>query len=125
MQPHRRLEGLTILLVEDDAAIRRALRSIVTTTGARVLEAEDYASAVAVAPTRPHIALVDLCLEGDRQGDVVAAALREHGIPSIAISADTDSILGRRLDDPVFAAALSKPLSPSALIEAVCGVLDL
>jgi CheY-like chemotaxis protein len=59
--PSRPLRGLTILLVEDDAATRHTLSDLLRLDGARVLSAEDGLRALEVlARGKPHVMVSDL-----------------------------------------------------------------
>jgi len=77
-----------ILVVEDDAPVRRFLRTALTAHGYRVAEAESAAEALATITTaHPDVLLLDLGLP-DRDGIDVTREIREWGsLPIIVISA--------------------------------------
>jgi two-component system KDP operon response regulator KdpE len=77
-----------ILVVEDDAPVRRFLRTALTAHGYRVAEAASAAEALATITTaHPDVLLLDLGLP-DRDGIDVTREIREWGcLPIIVISA--------------------------------------
>jgi DNA-binding response OmpR family regulator len=65
---------MTILLVDDDPLIRLAAGYVLVAAGHTLLEAEDVATAVALArTTRIDLMLLDVVLDGADGRDVVAA----------------------------------------------------
>ncbi len=82
----------TLLLVEDDARIREALRLALADEGYRVLEAgtgEEALALLAAGGTEPDVVLLDLMLPGV-DGLVVCRRIREHGdLPVIMVTART------------------------------------
>jgi two-component system cell cycle sensor histidine kinase/response regulator CckA len=116
----------TILLVEDDHAVRRLTERILTTAGYRVLVGVDGEQALAVA--RDHAAidllLTDVIMPG-MNGQQLADRLTtlRPGLPVIFTSAYTRGVLTETADDrPV--AFLDKPFTAAALTEKVRSVLD-
>lgn len=85
---------ITLLLVEDDARIRSALRMALVDLGYRVLEAttgEQALQLLAGGDPEPDVVLLDLLLPG-MDGLHVCAAIREHGdLPIIMVTARTSS----------------------------------
>ena len=77
-----------VLVVEDDAGIRRVLRTLLDAEGYRVAEASTGARALIEAQGhRPDLAIVDLGLpDGDGQ-DVVRGIRRLSSIPILVLSA--------------------------------------
>jgi len=84
----------SLLLVEDDARIRKALRLALTDEGYRVIEAatgEGALARLALDPVPPDVVLLDLMLPG-MDGLEVCARLRELGdLPIIMVTARTAS----------------------------------
>ncbi|MFI5165094.1 MAG: response regulator [Thermoanaerobaculales bacterium] len=76
-----------ILIVDDEAPIRRFLRATLTGEGCRVLEAATAAEAVeAIAAKRPDLVILDLGLP-DRDGKAVIAEVREWSkVPIVVLS---------------------------------------
>ncbi len=85
-EPDRADQGLA-LLVEDDPAVRKVVRSYLLELGYAVLEAENGAEAVQVLDQTPGIALVlsDVVMAGGIDGRAVAAHARDRGIPRVAL----------------------------------------
>ena len=106
-----------VLLVEDDAAMRRFLRASLAPPQFQLLEAESSAQAVTLATTRnPEIVLLDLGLP-DGDGIALAVRLRQWSrVPIIVLSARTEerdkiAALDAGADD-----YLTKPFSMNELL---------
>jgi PAS domain S-box-containing protein len=114
----------TVLLIDDDNAVRRALREILTRSGYSVLEASDGANGVAVFEREQlRIDLVVLDRSMPRlSGDAVLERLEalETGIPVILLSGHPGSAGGGSHS----AAVLSKPTDRTTLLQTVREVLD-
>jgi len=76
----------TILVVEDDARVRRVAVARLEDTGYRVLEAENAAQALEMLAADPQIALLftDIVMPGGMSGDELARAARRL-LPSLKI----------------------------------------
>ncbi|NMO49870.1 response regulator [Actinoplanes sp. TBRC 11911] len=116
----------TILLVEDDAAVRQLTERILTTAGYRVLVAVDGEQGLAVARAHADIDLLvtDVIMPG-LNGQQLAdrlTALRP-GLPVIFTSAYTRGVLDSTGDERTVA-FLDKPFTAAALTEKVRLVLD-
>ena len=89
----------TLLLVEDDARIREALRLALADEGYRVVEAatgEQALERLAVDGPAPDVVLLDLMLPG-MDGLEVCARIREHGdLPIIMVTARYRAARGHR-----------------------------
>ncbi len=116
----------TILVVEDERSIREMLSLFLTQQNYRVLEAEDYQSAVNKLNEKPQLILLDWMLPG-RSGIQVIQYLKKHPetakIPIIMLtarSAEEDCITGLQAgaDDYV-----SKPFSPKVLLARIESLL--
>lgn len=117
----------TVLLVEDDAAVRAFARSTLEHRGYRVLEADDARRALLVAAgeTRPiDLLITDVVMPGMR-GTELAAQLRETRptLPVLYTSGYTENGAFResRGDGSAF---LAKPFSGTALARKVRETLD-
>jgi CheY-like chemotaxis protein len=134
----------TILLVEDNAALRRATAQQVTALGYAVLEAEDAASALELlrGPQPVDLLFSDVVMPGDLDGVALArraAAMRpgirvllSSGFPDArsadARSDDVRSVAPGAADDPVETdrlPLLSKPFRQQELARALRDVLDI
>ena len=115
----------TILVVDDDAAVRQAIRRVLEIDGFAVETAADGREALASAAQHPPaLVVLDMSLPA-LGGSRVAAALRAaHGeaLPILMITADAGA---REKAAPTWPAAyLRKPFDLDALLTAVHGILD-
>jgi PAS domain S-box-containing protein len=117
----------TLLLVEDDAAVRQVLRQVLETRGYRVLEAADGRQAIQLA--EQHQGAIDLLLSDVVMPELSGRAVAERvtalnpGIKVLFSSGYTDGFT--RLDMAHDSAAfLQKPYSTSQLTQKVRDVLD-
>lgn len=123
----RNVPETTILIVDDEAAIREMVGFALERAGFRWLEAEDAASAqVVIADQRPDLLLLDWMLP-DLSGINLARRLKREelttGLPIIMLTArgeEEDRIRGLEVgaDDYV-----TKPFSPRELIARIKAVL--
>ena len=118
------LEGLRVLVADDNAANRELARAILAQAGVEVSEAHGGEEAVQMAEALPvDLILMDLRMPG-LGGCAAAQAIRlgdgpNRDIPILAFSADYDMSEGRRGTLPLFNGQVRKPVSPAELIEAV------
>lgn len=115
------MEGMHLLLVDDDVELCALLVPVLASLGPRVSSANSVAAAVAVVDRGPvHIAVLDVQLP-DGSGFSVASHLRRH-------SPGTGIVMLTRLSDPAWQVAgydvgadvyLPKPISPDVLCAAV------
>jgi PAS domain S-box-containing protein len=118
----------TILLVEDEAAVRNITRRMLTSHGYRVLEAADGPEAIAIlrdAGEPIHLLLTDVVLPGmgGRAVAEEARSLNPH-INVLFISGYTDDVIlqHKLLEHNV--SLLQKPFTSRSLAEKVRSVLD-
>jgi two-component system cell cycle sensor histidine kinase/response regulator CckA len=114
----------TILLIDDEAPVRRALRGVLEREGYRVLEAQD--GRAGLATLQRELGKIDLILL-DRSmpglpGEVVVTRLLEIQ-PGIAIAL-LSGHPGAAPCDPRAVAVLVKPTDRSTLLRTIRGVLD-
>ena len=119
----------TILVIEDDAQIRRVVEGYLKQAGYHVLTAADGIAGLALAQqAKPHLLILDLMLPG-LDGLELARRLRAQGDPAVAgvyiimLTArveETDRVVGLELgaDDYV-----TKPFSPRELVARVRAAL--
>ncbi|MGW4111482.1 response regulator [Actinosynnema sp. NPDC004786] len=81
----------TVLVVDDDPLIVRALRITLNARGYGVLTASDGASALRAADEHPDVVVLDLGLPDADGVDVIAGLRRATTAPIIVLSARTDS----------------------------------
>ena len=117
----------TVLLVEDEDALRRVCARILRRAGYQVLEAADPAEATAVFEGRAEpiaVLVTDVILPG-KSGPVLAAELTERrpGLRTLFLSGYAGEALARR-GLPASAAFLEKPFTPDALIRKVHELIE-
>ncbi|KAB2965763.1 MAG: PAS domain S-box protein [Thermoanaerobaculia bacterium] len=119
----------TILLVEDDPAVRELAREILEQRGYRVLEAGSGAEALRVWPTvrdRVALLLTDLVMPEGVSGHQLAQRLRTDrpGLKVIYTSGYSAEIAGREFAPSSDEAFLQKPFSTAVLLETLRRCLD-
>jgi PAS domain S-box-containing protein len=121
--------GETILVVEDEVAVRSLVARVLGELGYRVYEAGTGAEALQVLADigcRLDLLLTDLVLSGGMQGKDVVRALQSSlpDLPALYMSGYTRNAIvhAGRLDEGVN--FLEKPFTPEALANAVRRVLD-
>ena len=118
----------TVLVVEDEVAVRRLTETILTRYGYHVLEAANGAEAIAIAKKDSgeiHLLLTDMILPG-LNGQEVFEALRAHRprLRVLFMSGYTDDVVGPRRGvlDPKLA-HIPKPFGQEALVVKIREVL--
>jgi len=118
----------TILLVEDEEAVRELIRTVLTQHGYDVLAASDPQQAeeiVADTQREIHMLLTDVVMPG-MSGRQLAARVtaRRPGIRVLFMSGYTDNVItnGGMLEKGL--AFLQKPFTPATLMDRVRGVLN-
>ena len=125
--PEADLQGLRILVIDDERTILEGLMVVLANWGATVIAAQTRAEALALADTwdgPPDVVVSDLLLQGGDNGLDVLAALERHprGIgPSTARLLVTGETKPDRLREVASAgiAVLYKPVSPKVLRQAI------
>ena len=120
--------GETVLLVEDDHAVRAIARAALTRRGYRVHTAGDAAEALAVARAYPgpiHLLLTDVVMPGMGGRELAEHVVAERlGLRVLFMSGYTeDEVLHRGVSAEAMA-FLHKPFTPEALAARVRAVLD-
>ena len=109
---------MRVMIVEDDAAIALDLAGMVEGFGHDVVgiaESADAALALS-SETCPDLALVDVQIQGERDGTTVATALRERDdVRSLFLTAYTDPETRDRAQASWPLGLISKPVTPVAL----------
>ncbi|MFM2035589.1 MAG: hypothetical protein RL459_854 [Pseudomonadota bacterium] len=117
-QPASELDGLHILVIEDDALGGEALQGLLQTWGCRVSVADQAQTACALMKDAPPDVIVsDYRLRGDHNGiDAIQMLRALHGrsIPACVISGDTDAQLRTQTLDAGLV-LLQKPVRPAKL----------
>jgi two-component system, OmpR family, phosphate regulon response regulator PhoB len=108
----------TVLIVEDDAAIRRMYRTALGFAGFEVIEAHDGPAALHLIEQRKtDLVVLDLMLptlSGIAVQQEIAAHASTRDIPIVIITGSD-----MRLDDVKVPCILRKPISPEQLVTAV------
>ncbi len=114
------------LVVDDDAAVRRFVASVLKAEGFEVIEAHDGASGLAaIANPRSSISIVvsDIRMEGlDGISMFEKATELSDSLPFVFITGFADS--ERMVSVPSLCPVLTKPFLPSALVKCVRSVLE-
>lgn len=108
----------TLLIVEDEVLSAMALRDELEDAGYRVLELTDRSEdALAAAEQHaPHLALVNIQLNGQDDGIELARKLKGMGIPVLFISGQVSRA---RSAKTVAIGSLPKPYDPKDMVKAV------
>ncbi|HET9932287.1 MAG TPA: PAS domain-containing protein [Polyangiaceae bacterium] len=114
----------TILMADDEAAVRRVLRRMLERSGFRVIECEDGVQALAAlerGAERVDAILIDRSMPG-LSGEEVIARIAQRGIrlPILVLSGHSSV----ELATPNVVAVLSKPITREALIYEIRRALD-
>src|SRR6202007_3010372 len=92
--PRRRCpmsSGVTVLVVDDEPAIRRLLRTSLAAQGYRVIEAADGAAALAAVPReKPALVILDLGLPDMDGVDIIRAVRANSALPIVVLSVRED-----------------------------------
>ena len=124
------LDGLTILVVEDDEDTRELLKVLLETQGGAVTVTGSVQEALShYDQVRPHVIVADIGMP-DYNGYALIAAVRKQDTPAIrstpvialtaySTPADRDTALISGFNE-----YLSKPFEPAELIEAIKRLYD-
>jgi two-component system cell cycle sensor histidine kinase/response regulator CckA len=124
--PHRGSE--TILLVEDEDAVRGLTRRCLETSGYTVLQASSAEEALELAarfPGRLDLLLTDVIMPG-KSGPELSRRLAEHrpGTRVLYVSGYTDAAMASHVALGAGASFLPKPFTPETLARKVREILD-
>lgn len=119
------MDQIKILVVDDEARMRKLVRDFLTVKGFRVVEAADGEEAVDIFFTQKDIALVLLdVMMPKMDGWEVCKTVRQHSqVPIIMLTArseERDELLGFDLGVDEY---ISKPFSPKILVARVEAIL--
>lgn len=118
--PSPRLDGITVLVVEDEPDTRELITLLLEWSGAHVVAVDSAASALrALSHTRPDVVISDIVMPG-ADGVALMRALNElpSAPPAIALTAYGSEESEQFLDEG-FEVYLAKPVEPDAVVEAV------
>ncbi len=118
----------TVLLVEDEVAVRVVLRCLLERQGYSVLEAGESGQALEIAARYPasiHLLITDVVLPRTRcEGWVARLKRRRPGLKVIYISGYPEEVISRFGLSDSDTNFLRKPFTPEALVLKVREVLD-
>jgi PAS domain S-box-containing protein len=118
--------GETVLVVEDEATVRRLTERVLTGHGYRVVAASGPEEAIAAAGRADltlDLVLTDMVMPGMTGTQVVEAVRRERpGLPVVLMSGYPRAVLGESL--PPGTTLLGKPFSVAALLDVVRRTLE-
>jgi CheY-like chemotaxis protein len=115
------LDGIHVLLVEDDADAREVMKLIMEYQGALVVDVDDAKSALAIMATmRPDVLVTDISMP-EHDGLWLVEQVRERDdLEDVPILAVTALQLGaQQIEKNGFNAYLRKPIDPNALCTTV------
>jgi CheY-like chemotaxis protein len=118
----------TLLLVEDEPAVRSSVRRLLEWHGYRVIEAGNAAEAVRVYDESPHsidLVLTDIEMPGmDGQELVEQLRTRNPGLKAVYMSGYTDRAIGESGSIPAGTGFVEKPFTVDTLMRGLREVLD-
>ena len=121
-----RLDGLRVLVIDDDPAIRQAMAELLAAWDCDCRPAESEDEVLALLDTfAPDLILADYRLRGHRTGHEAIAAIRERtgqALPAIIITGDTAADQLRNVHAGG-TALLHKPVVPGELHSAIGALL--
>jgi two-component system cell cycle sensor histidine kinase/response regulator CckA len=126
--PVARRGGETILLVEDDIAVRTLVRTTLASSGYAVLEAGSGEEGIAVARAHRgtlHLLLTDVVMPGMNGRELAALVVAEHPEARVMfMSGYTDDAIARHGVLEVGTDFLEKPFAPAEVAARVRAALD-
>ncbi|HEU4521812.1 MAG TPA: CHASE domain-containing protein, partial [Thermoanaerobaculia bacterium] len=119
-----RLEGMRVLVVDDEDDVRRYAAAVFRMTGAEVREAESADVAVSVLETwSPDVVVTDIGMP-ERDGyELLRMIRKKRDVPVVALTAYAREEDREKAAQAGFDAFVPKPVDPAALRSTVAGVL--
>jgi CheY-like chemotaxis protein len=120
-----KLEGMRVLVVDDDSAVLQLVEKLLSDCEARVLTAGSVREALKALPRfRPHVVLSDIQMPGADGYDLIrllrALPKAEGGeTPVAALTAFASEADRRAVLEAGFQMHLTKPIQPQVLLDAV------
>jgi PAS domain S-box-containing protein len=128
----RMLDGIEILLVDDEADARELLTLILQRAGARVIPASSVREAIdRIKKKKPDLLVSDIEMPGEdgysliRRVRAQEAERGEGGLSAVALTAYAGRADRRRALMAGFQKHVPKPVDPAALVAAVAGLIGL
>ncbi|HTP24977.1 MAG TPA: PAS domain S-box protein [Anaeromyxobacteraceae bacterium] len=117
----------TVLVVEDDAVVRRLVLKVLRERGYEVLEATEGAEAIRLCRDHPgqlDVMLTDVVMPGMTGGEVARAVARlRPTVKVLFMSGHAEDVLARRELDSAPGPFLQKPFTPETLAHAIGDLL--
>ncbi len=122
-----RLDGVRVLLVEDEPHSRKYMESVLTSSGAEVQATASVAEALA-AEGQPEVVVSDIAMPGEDGISLITKlrtrdALTRRRTPALAVTALGFGDDRRRILSAGFDEYLSKPVEPMQLLETVAALV--
>jgi CheY-like chemotaxis protein len=117
----RLLDGTRVLLVDDDADVRRAVQAVLEHEGAEVTAVASAAAALAALErSSPHVLVSDLTMPGESGYDLMRKVAKlDATLPAAALSSFASPEDRRRSLEAGFRIHLAKPVAAGSLVKAV------
>ena len=117
----QRLAGVRVLLVDDDAEMRMAVKAVLENDGADVIAVASVATALAALElSKPHMLLTDLSIQGGAGYDLMReVAARDDTLPVAALAGSGRHAEEMEARKAGFHMYLAKPVDAQALVTAV------
>jgi CheY-like chemotaxis protein len=122
-----RLDGLRVVVVDDEADARRVLGRVLTESGALVTVAASVREALdMVQKVRPHLVISDIAMPGEDGYDLIrqlrAAGHTAQSLPAVALTAFAEKGYARSALLAGFQVYVAKPIEPRDLLAVVAGL---
>jgi CheY-like chemotaxis protein len=119
-------EAATVVVVDDDKSVLRALSRLIKAAGFRVLTFDRPSALLESAIPKANACLVvDINLPEMKGSELCAAlAASGRGLPAVLITGRNDSATQRLIEEAHPVAALFKPVDERTLFEAIARALD-
>ena len=118
----------TILMVEDDARVRKLAQLVLESAGYTVLPTTDGQGALAILAKRPgrvHLVLTDIVMPGMSGPELLSRIRKDHpGCKGLYMSGYSDKALASGQYPQSEAPLIQKPFSPGVLAQRVREILD-
>jgi PAS domain S-box-containing protein len=126
--PVPRLDGVRVLVVEDDFDARILIRRMLEDAGAQVTDTSDVDSAIAcIEAERPAVVVSDIALPHQDGYDLIRRIRERHRadvLPAIALTAFARDEDRSKALDAGYQAHLSKPIDPRQLVTVAAGLVQ-
>ena len=120
-----RLDGLVVLLVDDDDDLRTLLALALESRGARVEEAGDAPQARRkIQDTQPAVMVCDIGLPGEDGCSLLRSLAGKSDVPAIALTGSPEPSAESEVTRAGYRKQLPKPVEFERLVEAIASVVE-